>query len=330
LRALEQLRGEFKLVGGTQDLEEAERHGPSQRKLAAELCAADLSVKKFSRRRLLQTGGIATRVWTASVLLARWMARHAQSVQAIAQCPHVQYASASDCDKGLFGSGDGRVLELGCGLGVGGIAAAMCGCSVLMTDIHDVALSSCQDAIRINAERLKNTASARAFVDGGHVASIDEFLKASEGCTRSGSGRAYTMELDWNHLPDLLPHQRFACIIAADVVHEDQHAPLISKVIRVCTHALQKQEGTLTFFSFQHMLAPYGVCLVANADAHSRYGMDVFPRQLEEEGLQVKLLLPLPLLPPASGEDETQSDVLDHQLMAITRMDVDACGTREQ
>ena len=221
-------------MGGTQDLEEAEWHGPSQRKLAAELGVADLSVKKFSRRRLLQTGGIATRVWTASVLLARWMARHAQSVQAIAQCTHVQYASASDCDKGLFGSGDGRVLELGCGLGVGGIAAAMCGCSVLMTDIHDVALSSCQDAIRINAERLKNTASARAFVDGGHVASIDEFLKASEGCTRSGSGRAYTMELDWNHLPDLLPHQRFACIIAADVVHEDQHAPLISKVIRVC------------------------------------------------------------------------------------------------
>ena len=78
------------------------------------------------------------------------------------------------------------------------------------------------------------------------------------------------------------------------------------------------------------MLAPYGVCLVANADAHSRYGMDMFPRQLEEEGLQVKLLLPLPLLPPASGEDETQSDVLDHQFMAITRMDVDACGTREQ
>ena len=58
---------------------------------------------------------------------------------------------------------------------------------------------------------------------------------------------------------------------------------------------------------------------MANADAHSRYGMDAFPRALEEEGLQVKMLLPLPLLPPASGEDETQSDVLDHHLMVITR-----------
>jgi hypothetical protein len=79
------------------------------------------------------------------------------------------------------------------------------------------------------------------------------------------------------------------------------------------------------------MLAPCGICLVANADAHSRYGMDAFPRSLEEEGLQVKMLLPLPLLPPASGEDETQSDVLDHHLMVITRMnDVDSGRKSEQ
>jgi hypothetical protein len=43
------------------------------------------------------------------------------------------------------------------------------------------------------------------------------------------------------------------------------------------------------------------------------------------------MLLPLPLLPPASGEDETQSDVLDHHLMVITRMnDVDSGRKSEQ
>ena len=231
LRALEQLRGGL-VVGTPQELRH--EHGASEARPPEAAGAADLSVKRFSRRRLLQTGGIATRVWTASVLLARWMARHVQAMQGLAQCNHVNYAKAIDCDRRLCGSGGGRVLELGCGLGVGGIAAAMCGCSVLMTDIHDVALSSCQAAIRINAERLRRTASVREFVDGGHLASIDDFLKASEGCSSSGSGRAYTMELDWNNLPDLLPHQRFTCIVAADVVHEDQHAPLISKVIRVC------------------------------------------------------------------------------------------------
>jgi hypothetical protein len=73
----------------------------------------------------------------------------------------------------------------------------------------------------------------------------------------------------------------------------------------------------LTFVS-QQMLAPSGVCLLCNADEHSRYGMDAFPRQLQEEGLLVKLVVPLPLVPPASGEDETQCDVLQHHIMVIT------------
>ena len=61
-----------------------------------------------------------------------------------------------------------------------------------------------------------------------------------------------------------------------------------------------------------------GVCLLCNADEHSRYGMDAFPRQLQEEGLLVKHVVPLQLVPPASGEDETQCDVLQHHIMVIT------------
>jgi hypothetical protein len=68
----------------------------------------------------------------------------------------------------------------------------------------------------------------------------------------------------------------------------------------------------------QQLLAPSGVFLVCNADAHSRYGVDSFPRQLQEEGLQVKQLLPLPLLPPVCGEDETLSDVVQYHIMVIT------------
>ncbi len=191
--------------------------------------ACDLSVKRFSRRRLLQTGGIATRVWTASVLLARWICRHMQIMRLI---------SNRSCAAGreLRGCGNGRVLELGCGLGVAGIAAAMSGCHVLLTDVHSVALSSCQAAIRCNAERLQAKASERAYRDGGHVRTFREFLSASEAHASAASGAAFTMELDWNILPSLLPHERFSCIIAADVVHEDQHAPLIADAIRVSTH----------------------------------------------------------------------------------------------
>ncbi len=143
---------------------------------------------------------------------------------------------AGTADKSVFGSGDGRVLELGCGLGVAGIAAAMCGCRVLLTDTHGFALSACNDAIRINSDRLTRSSSARAFVNGGHVESIGDFLKASEACGRSRSGQAYTMHLDWNDVPVLAPPERFSCIIAADVIHEVQHAHLVSKVIRVRDH----------------------------------------------------------------------------------------------
>ena len=49
--------------------------------------------------------------------------------------------------------------------------------------------------------------------------------------------------------------------------------------------------------------------------------MDVFPRQLEEEGLRIELSLPLPLKPPAFGEDETLADVVQHHIMVITVID---------
>ena len=68
---------------------------------------ADLRVKKFCRRLLLQTGGIATRVWTASVLLARWMGRNLDSLLAISHCAYTSDAAA--CDTRYFGSGGGRV-----------------------------------------------------------------------------------------------------------------------------------------------------------------------------------------------------------------------------
>ena len=227
---------------------------PSHGQLCAQDCgaqqhpapagAAHLSVKRFSRRQLLLTGGIATRVWTASVLLSRWMARHMSSMHILSHLSTA--AAASDIDRSVFGSGGGRVLELGCGLGVAGLAAAMCGCKVLLTDVHDVALSACRDAIRTNADRLKSLGSARAFAPGGHMRSIDEFLRASEA--GGAGGQAFTMELDWNNLPELAPHQRFSCLIAADVVHEDQHAPLISKVIRVrCYAAVFKLSSHIRF-----------------------------------------------------------------------------------
>lgn len=277
---------------------------------------AYLRVKKFSRRLLLQTGGIATRVWTASVLLARWMGRHLDSLLAISHCAYTSDAESRDTR--YFGTGGGRVLELGCGLGVAGMAAAMCGCKVLLTDVHQVALSSCRSSIAINADMLKSSGSPRAFLNGGHLQSIDEFLKASQLHTCDGLGQAFTMLLDWTSLPDLPPHEQFSCIIAADVIHEDQHAPLVARVIRVRAD-FPFHLGAHSFV-LQRMLAPRGVCIVSNPDARSRYGMDEFPRQLQEEGLRIIVQLPLPLVPPERGEDETLFDVSQLHIIIITHM----------
>lgn len=89
---------------------------------------------------------------------------------------------------------DGRtLLELGCGLGVVGLAAARAGFVVTLTDYYQDAL----DFARVNLARNDLRADARL--------------------------------LDWRTLPDDLP--RFDVVVASDVLYERPYAALVATVI---------------------------------------------------------------------------------------------------
>ncbi len=84
-----------------------------------------------------------------------------------------------------------RVLELGCGLGLAGIAAAKAGAHVMFSDYEEDAL----DFARCNANR-----------------------NLPPETINSGVGFSI---LDWRAIDEFLPrHQKFDMIIAADVVYE--------------------------------------------------------------------------------------------------------------
>lgn len=75
-----------------------------------------------------------------------------------------------------------KVLELGCGLGIGGIAASLCGAQVLQTDLHP-------DALRFaRANAARNNASGICWA-----------------------------RADWRNFPI---HDRFDLIIGADILYE--------------------------------------------------------------------------------------------------------------
>ncbi|MBI5470913.1 MAG: methyltransferase domain-containing protein [Ignavibacteriae bacterium] len=122
-----------------------------------------------------------------------------------------------------------RALELGCGLGLGGIAAATAGANVTFSDYEQDAL----DFARYNAARnLAPDAFAREV----------QFL-----------------QLDWRSLPDIEP---FDCIIAADVVYERRNFfPLVDAFARLLKpggHVVLTEPGRTIGDRFLQMLREEG------------------------------------------------------------------------
>jgi len=120
-------------------------------------------------------------IWTSSLELARWCLEEADIK-------------------------DKRVLELGCGLGLPGIAAAKAGARVVLSDYEQDAL----DFARYNAVR-----------------NLSEEILASN---------VTFLQLDWrNLLPSHLPAlEKFDMIIAADVVYERRNFfPLIDVLTKL-------------------------------------------------------------------------------------------------
>ena len=107
-----------------------------------------------------QTNHLGTTVWDASIVLAKWLERNARRGSELSR-PR------------LAGR---RVLELGAGMGLGGLAAAALGADVELTDVAEVL-----PLLRRNAEALMGRAS----------------LATSDAAWCAGAGSVLVRELDW-------------------------------------------------------------------------------------------------------------------------------------
>jgi predicted nicotinamide N-methyase len=127
----------------------------------------------------------------------------------------------------------GRVLELGCGLGLVTMAAMRAGCEVLATDYYDDALRF----TRVNAWRNLGREPATRLVD-------------------------------WRALPDDLGV--FDHIVAADVLYERPHAALVAEAVaralRPGGTALIADPGRIAVESFLEECAARGIALVGREE----------------------------------------------------------------
>lgn len=150
-------------------------------------------------------------VWTSSLELARWCLEEAD----------------------MRGK---RVLELGCGLGLVGIAAAHAGAIVTLSDYE-------QDALNFSRHNLMRNLS-------------EEIL--STNCN--------VIQLDWRHPPPLEP---FDLILAADVVYERRmFAPLIDLLRRLLApdgYAVVTEPGRSIGESFFALIQEEGFHLTTTA-----------------------------------------------------------------
>ena len=106
------------------------------------------------------TNHLGTTVWDASIILAKWMEKNARKGSELSRPK-------------LAGR---RVLELGAGMGLGGLAAAALGADVELTDVAEVL-----PLLKQNAESLMGRAS----------------LATSDSAWVAGAGSVSVRELDW-------------------------------------------------------------------------------------------------------------------------------------
>jgi predicted nicotinamide N-methyase len=117
--------------------------------------------------------------------------------------------------------GGARLLELGCGLGLPSIVAALHGARVLATDWSDEALQ----ATRANAER--------------NGATLD------------------VLRLDWNDPDGVLDLAPFDLVLAADVLYERRLvAVVVALLARLRSPALLADPGRATAEPFLGLVAP--------------------------------------------------------------------------
>ena len=149
-----------------------------------------------------QQGGTGWRVWPCALLLSCWIARHHQ---------HVKLTHS-------------RVLELGCGLGLPGLAAAALGAkSVTLTDCLPRLLETVRRSALINV-------SSKII----QVSQLDWDVEVPLECVEDFSTEQ-GVKLEQENLQDdhqpLDPSTQFDLIVASDVVYSMRHAQQLPRVI---------------------------------------------------------------------------------------------------
>lgn len=140
-----------------------------------------------------------------------------------------------------------RALELGCGLGLGAIAAMLAGYDVTATDYYE-----------------------------------DALLFTARNAWRILGKRPAVRMVDWREIPPDLG--TFDLVIAADVLYERQHAPLVAQLLA-------------------HALAPQGRMLLAD---QGRLGLASFLEEARARGFTHRAILTAPRPDPAEAPENSR------------------------
>ena len=155
-------------------------------------------------------GGTGWRVWPCALLLSCWLAAQVTEME----LTHL------------------RVLELGCGLGLPGLTAAVLGAAeTVLSDCLPVLLRTVANSIRTNAVRAR-----AALLDWDEEApgtqtseqySTEQAIKMEQlGTLRCTTGSHE--DLPYSRLDG---HDRFELVLASDVVYSLQHAKQLAQVV---------------------------------------------------------------------------------------------------
>lgn len=221
---------------------------------------------------------IECKVWPAAVMLGRWLWQHQQLVR-------------------------GRsVLELGCGVGTAGLAAAKCGASlVAMTDINPTALRCARENSAKNGARVQQAVRV-AWLDWAQPPVLEAApapaLALADGCGMAASSCAHDGASAHDGAPEdescaSLLRERFEVIVLADVVNAEGLPELVYRMLKL-------------------YLAPEGLVLMACPKPRHRHTVERLCGLLLEGGAFEARLAEMPAWATQGLEEAA---VIEHQLV---------------
>lgn len=183
-----------------------------------------------------------------------------------------------------------RIIELGAGLAIPSIIAASSGASVNITDIHGAAMTKTKQVLKLNSEAMNFKLCERA----------DFPLQPSEPpsvCVSYLNWEFLTVVDEAVYDPNESDVEvgNYDIVLGSDIIHENEHAPLVANAI-------------------DKLLSDTGVAFIVNTGPFSRYGIDMFPKELEDRNLRFTYCDV-----PAWIKYDLEDEFLHHQIFVITK-----------